>query len=70
MVWRAKAPWESRAVVASRVGRLPMLSPKRCAQMGLGAAGLVLVSSVAVLLVGAAEVPGGAASAARSAKAD
>ncbi len=34
-----------------------MMSPRRCAQVGLGAAGLVLISSVAVLVNGASEVP-------------
>ena len=43
-----------------------MLSPKRCAQLGLGAASFVLVASVAVLLAGAADVPASAASGQRS----
>ena len=34
-----------------------MLSSKRCAQLGLGAASFVLVASVAVLLAGAADAP-------------
>ena len=37
-----------------------MFSPKRCAQLGLGAASFVLVASVAVLLAGAADVPASA----------
>jgi len=32
-----------------------MLTPRRCAQLGLGAACLILVSSVAVLVAGAAD---------------
>ncbi len=34
-----------------------LMSPRRCAQVGLGAAGLVLVSSLAILVNGASEVP-------------
>ena len=34
-----------------------MLSPRRCAQLGLGAAFLVLVASVAALVSGSSDVP-------------